>query len=490
MKYRLSEKINDLSSCDSLVIAVDSDQKLILDGIALPKPYLKFIASILNRDDLDTSLGSTLLIHSELEIQRIILVRADKANLTAVQYGKLLTSAYTALRKTKSHKALSLLAAVNAEQLSLEEKLTKNVIACGETGYQYSRKKDQKALPLSHLSFLCKKPSKSCEQAINIGEASNLGITLAKELGNLPPNICTPNLMAKEAEKLGKQYKHLRVTILNEVEMKKLGMNALLAVSQGSAEPAKFIVMNYQRAAKTVKPLVLVGKGVTFDTGGISLKPPMNMPAMKYDMLGAASVLGAMKAICELSPTRNIIGITPCVENMPDGAAGRPADVVTSMAGIDIEILNTDAEGRLILCDALCYAKKFKPAAVIDLATLTGAAVAALGHYAQPIMGNNQDLIDDILKTFNKLGERTWQLPLYEEYGQDMKSKVADIANIATSNRGLAGASQAGVFLSRFTEDYPWAHLDIAGTAFTDGELATGRPVAALIQFALNYKAH
>lgn len=488
MKYTLIEKTNGPLNVDCLVIAVDAEQKLILAGCTLPNSDKTHLQNIVATGDLAKNLGSTLLTHTQLDTKRVLLVRSDKPTLSAAAYNQLLNNAYTTLHKTKTRKALSFLQHITVNALDTEQKLTKNIIACDQTAYSYAHKPKKTKPNLTQVNFACKKIDSKQKAGVKVGIASSLGITLAKELGNTPPNKCTPTFMANKAKALGKAYAKLTTTVLNETQMAKLGMGALLGVSQGSQEPAKFIVMQYQGAAKSTKPLVLVGKGVTFDSGGTSLKPPSAMMEMKYDMLGAASVFGTLKAICELNLNKNVIGITPCSENMPNGNALKPGDVVKSLSGIEIEVLNTDAEGRLLLCDALCYAKKFKPAAVIDLATLTGAALAAFGHHAQPVMGNQQTLVDGILKTFNTLGEHTWQMPLLEEYNRELKSNVADVANIATVHARLGQAIHAGCFLSRFTEEYDWAHLDIAGTSFNGRALATGRPIAALIQFVMHYK--
>jgi leucyl aminopeptidase len=311
-------------------------------------------------------------------------------------------------------------------------------------------------------------------------------MAFTKDLGNMPPNLCHPSFLAEEAKVLGKTYKNLKVDILDEKKLKELGMGAFLAVAQGSDQPPRMIVLNYQGGKKTEKPYALVGKGITFDTGGISIKPASGMDEMKYDMCGAASVFGTLKAVLEMQLPINLVCVLACAENMPSGGATRPGDIVTSMSGQTVEILNTDAEGRLVLCDALTYTERFKPQAVIDIATLTGACIVALGSNVSGLMGNNDELVQQILGAGLSADDRAWQLPLYDEYQEQLDSPFADIANIGGPK---AGTITAGCFLSRFTKNYHWAHLDIAGTAWISGgkdKGATGRPVPMLTQYLLD----
>jgi leucyl aminopeptidase len=304
----------------------------------------------------------------------------------------------------------------------------------------------------------------------------------ARQLGNLPANICTPSYLASQAKALAKGQAKVTTTVLTEADMKKLKMGSLLSVSAGSDQPAKLIVIKYQGATTGVKPVVLVGKAVTFDTGGISLKPGGGMDEMKYDMCGGASVFGVINALIESQLPVNVIGIVPATENMPNGNATKPGDVVTSMSGQTIEILNTDAEGRLILCDALTYAERFKPAAVIDIATLTGAVIGALGKVGAGLLANDDELAEQLLTSGTRSGDRAWRLPLWEEYDQLLKSNFADMANIGGPQ---AGTITAACFLARFTKKYKWAHLDVAGTAWISGPQkgATGRPVPLLMDY-------
>jgi leucyl aminopeptidase len=321
--------------------------------------------------------------------------------------------------------------------------------------------------------------------AIEEASAISAGMSLTRDLGNLPANVCTPSYLARQATQLAKGEKRLRATVLGEAEMKKLKMGSLLSVSAGSRQPARLIVLEYRGAPASEQPVALVGKGVTFDTGGISLKPGAAMDEMKFDMCGAASVFGTIKAVNQLQLPINVVGIVPATENMPDGLATKPGDIVTSMSGQTIEILNTDAEGRLILCDALTYAGKFKPRSVIDIATLTGAVIVALGKVPSGIMGNDRGLIDELIGCGQQIHDRIWELPLWDDYQEQLKSNFADFANIGGRD---AGTITAACFLSRFTGDYKWAHLDIAGTAWKSGDEkgATGRPVPLLTQYILN----
>ena len=306
---------------------------------------------------------------------------------------------------------------------------------------------------------------------------------LAKDLGNLPPNVCTPAYLADQARELAKRYR-MKVTVLERADMERLGMHTLLSVAQGSAQPPKFITLEHRGGPAKAKPVALVGKGITFDTGGISLKPAGEMDEMKFDMCGAASVLGTMKAVGEMKLPVNVVGVVPTTENMPGGRATRPGDIVKSLSGQTVEILNTDAEGRLILCDALTYVERFEPAAVIDIATLTGACVIALGHVASGLFANDEALAREVIAAADTACDRVWRMPVWDDYQEQLKSNFADFANIGGRP---AGAVTAACFLARFTKKLKWAHLDIAGTAWKGGREkgATGRPVPLLVQFLI-----
>lgn len=324
--------------------------------------------------------------------------------------------------------------------------------------------------------------SKPWQQGLELGKNIGEGINTARHLGNLPGNYCTPTHLAQYAQQLADDQ--LSVKVLDDKQMKKLSMGALLSVAAGSEEPAKLIIMNYKGAAATAKPTVLVGKGITFDTGGISIKPGLGMDEMKFDMCGAASVMGVMASLKRMRAKVNVIGVIAAAENMPSGRATKPGDVVTSMSGQTIEVLNTDAEGRLVLCDTLTYVERFKPKVVIDMATLTGACVIALGNHASGLYANNQELASALLQAGEEAQDRAWQMPLWDEYQKALDSNFADIANVGGRE---AGSVTAACFLSRFASKYPWAHLDIAGTAWLSGGAkgATGRPVGLLLQYLL-----
>ncbi len=331
-------------------------------------------------------------------------------------------------------------------------------------------------------------PNRSAANAAHAGAEEGAGIAtgmrLSQDLANLPANVCTPTYLANTARKLARDHRKLSVEILNEADMKRLKMGALLSVTRGTQEPAKMIVLKYKGAASQA-PVVLVGKGITFDAGGISLKPPQAMDEMKFDMSGAASVLGCMQAVATLALPINLIVVVPACENLPSGLATKPGDIVRSMSGKTVEILNTDAEGRLILCDALTYSRRFKPATMIDVATLTGACVIALGGHVTGLMSPDDDLAEALLRAGERSGDRAWRLPLSEEYHEGLKSNFADFANVGGRE---GGAITAGCFLSKFTEGVSWAHLDIAGTAWKGGAQkgSTGRPVPLLVEYLLH----
>jgi leucyl aminopeptidase len=358
--------------------------------------------------------------------------------------------------------------------------------AVGEATYVYRHSKPSApaASKMHRVSLVCGVAEAAAVRAgLERGEAVAAGVALARECANRPGNHCTPSYLADEARRLGREH-GLEVEVLGRKELEKLGMGCFLAVARASAQPPRFIVLRYHGAPKTAAPVVLVGKGITFDTGGISLKPAAEMDEMKFDMGGAASVLGTFRAVAQLKPRLNLVGLIPACENMPGGSAVKPGDVVTSLSGQTVEILNTDAEGRLILCDALTYAERFKPAAVLDIATLTGACVVALGHHRSGMFSPDDALAAELHQAGQDALDPCWRMPLDEEYDEGLKSNFADMANIGPR---AGGAITAAMFLKRFTAKYPWAHLDIAGSAWKSGAAkgATGRPVALLTQFLL-----
>ena len=412
------------------------------------------------------------------QIQSMAIAKISEDDYVAIQ--KLAqTAAKWAKEQVEVNIDLSLL-----DESSVNKWVLAFTVAVGEAIYQFdSYKKISTTQSLVRVNYYS---SHAISESLHKAEAMLYGMNLCKDLGNSPANICTPTYLATTAKKIATEL-GVSAKIMSKEEIKQLGMNAFLAVAQGSTTDAQLIELSYQGAAVTnEKPIVLVGKGITFDSGGISLKPGAGMDEMKYDMCGAASVIGTFAAAVKLKLPINLVVIVPTCENMPAGNALKPGDIVKSMNGLSIEVLNTDAEGRLILCDALSYAERFQPAAVIDVATLTGACIIALGHVAQGVLGNNQNLIDQLMKAAQNINDKTWQLPLFEEYKEQLKSNFADLQNIGGRP---AGTITAATFLSYFTENYPWAHLDIAGTAWQSGSNkgATGRPVPLLLQYLIEH---
>ncbi len=450
------------------------------------------ISALLKRGDLAGKLGQTLLARDlpNLKAERVLLVGTGKdSELSDRQLRKVIAAVYGVLKGLAGGDALLALQDLRVKDRDAYGKTRLMVESLADAGYQFDRFKSQKAdaSALKKLTLLSDKASLAdVTRAAQQAQAIAVGMAYTKDLGNLPPNLCHPSYLAEEAKTLGKTYKNLKVEILDEKQLKALGAGAFLAVAQGSEQPPRMIVLHYQGAKKSEKPFALVGKGITFDTGGISIKPAANMDEMKYDMCGAASVFGTLKAVLEMQLPINLVCLLACAENMPSGRATRPGDIVTTMSGQTVEILNTDAEGRLVLCDTLTYAERFKPQAVIDIATLTGACIVALGSNVSGLMGNNQELVEQILAAGKSADDRAWQLPLFDEYQEQLDSPFADIANIGGPK---AGTITAGCFLSRFAKNYHWAHLDIAGTAWISGgkeKGATGRPVPMLTQYLLD----
>jgi leucyl aminopeptidase len=452
------------------------------------------LSTLLRRGDLEGKLGQTLLLH-EVEgtlADRVLLVGCGREReLGDVQYRQIIAKTIETLNEMGAMEAVCYLTDMNVRARDTYWRVRLAVEATNDTLYRFDQlksKKDVARRPLRKITFSV--PSRRdlgvAERATREAQAVSEGIKLTKDLANLPPNICTPTYIAERAAALCGVYKNIKCASLGQDEMEKLGMGAFLAVARGSRQPPKLVALEYSGGRKNQAPVVLVGKGVTFDSGGISLKPGEGMDEMKFDMSGAASVLGTLSAIASLQLPLNVVGLMPCTENLPGGNATRPGDIVTSLSGQTIEILNTDAEGRLILCDALTYAEQYKPEVVIDVATLTGACVMALGHEAHGLFGNHSPLINDLLNAGKLCGDRAWEMPLWDEYQELLESNFADIANVGPKKN--AGAVSAACFLSRFTKKYLWAHLDIAGTAWKSGKDkgATGRPVSLLTQYLLN----
>jgi leucyl aminopeptidase len=466
-----------------------SDSARIIDNAAK-----SFISKLLRHGDMEGKLGSVLLLHKlpGIAADRVMLVGLGKEKeFGDSEYRQAIAAAIRQLAQTGSLDAMICLTGLNVRKRDVTWRVRQATIVAQESLYRFDRLKSKPAdsNPLQKLSFSITRRTElgAAERALKQGLAIASGMDLAKDLGNLPGNICTPSYLATQAQEIARDH-GLEVEILETGEMEALGMHSLLSVAKGSHQPPKFIVLRHQKGKSNSKPVVLVGKGITFDSGGISLKPGAGMDEMKYDMCGAASVLGVMKMVALLDLPINLIALIPSTENMPGGRASKPGDIVTSMSGQTIEILNTDAEGRLILCDALTYAERFAPACVIDVATLTGACVTALGHVATGLFANNDDLAAELNTAGQYAFDRAWQMPLWDDYQEQLKSNFADMANIGGPP---AGSITAACFLSRFAKKYHWAHLDIAGTAWKSGKDkgATGRPVPLLSHFLIERAA-
>jgi len=474
------------------VIGVYEGGKLSDAAQILDKAVSHQLSDLIARGDMNCKIGSALMLHhaSNVVADRVLLVGLGKAGeFAARQFLDVLNATFSALQKSASKDAALYLTDLHVKGRDHAWKIKQTILRASESSYRSDKLKSKpgEAPTLRKILLGCAdKPGSAAQVALDQAVAIAHGIKLAKDLGNLPGNICTPTYLADQAKTIAKQHK-LKVTVLEEKDMQKLGMHSLLSVTRGSRQPAKFISLDYRGGEKKQKPIVLVGKGITFDSGGISLKPGAEMDEMKYDMCGAASVLGTMLAIAEMGLKLNVVAVVPSCENMPDGAASKPGDIVKSMSGQTIEILNTDAEGRLILCDALTYSKKFDPDTVVDIATLTGACVIALGHVATGLYSNEDKLAKELLDAGDYSYDRAWHMPLWEDYQQQLDSNFADMQNIGGR---AAGSITAACFLSRFAKDYRWAHLDIAGTAWKSGKEkgATGRPVPLLTQYLI-YRA-
>ncbi|OCX19233.1 leucyl aminopeptidase [Stutzerimonas xanthomarina] len=476
----------------TLVLPVGEDLVLGTTAQSVDAASAGAIATVLKRGDLQGKPGQTLLLQQlpGIKAERVLLVGTGKADeLDNRQWRKVVTAVTGALKNLGgSDAALALQdVQIKGRNAYARTRILVEVLAGGQYVFDRFKSKKADAHPLSRITLLSDKAEQAqVEQAANHAQAITTGMNFARDLGNLPPNVCHPSYIAEQARQLGKDFKGLKVEVLDEKKLRELGAGSFLAVSQGSDQPGCIVVMQYNGGKKGEQPYALVGKGITFDTGGISLKPGLGMDEMKYDMCGAASVLGTFRAALELQLPINLVGVLACAENMPSGGATRPGDIVTTLSGQTVEILNTDAEGRLVLCDALTYVERFKPRAVIDVATLTGACIVALGSQTSGLMSNDEELARQLLGAGQNADDRAWQLPLFDEYQEQLDSPFADIANIGGPK---AGTITAACFLSRFTKAYAWAHLDIAGTAWISGgkeKGATGRPVPLLTQYLLD----
>ncbi len=487
-KYAQPNTVN--TAC--VIVGIYAKRKLSPAAALLDQASGGAISALCKKGDVDGQLGHAVMLYDipNIAAQRVLLVGCGNSKTTQInQYQNIHKNAVQTLNKHNLNNAVSYLCDISIDDRDVGWHFQQAVMACADSLYRFDECKSEKNGQKSKLRKLIfgyteRKYKKAAETGIHQGQAIASGINTTKDLGNLPGNICTPNYLAKQARALQRKHSSIKTTILDEAQMQKLGMGSLLSVSRGSREPAKLIVMQYMQGKKGKKPVVLVGKGITFDTGGISLKPGQAMDEMKYDMCGAASVFGAITACAEMELPVNLVAVVAAAENMPSGEATKPGDIVTSMSGLTIEVLNTDAEGRLVLCDALSYVERFDPAAVIDIATLTGACIIALGRVPSGLMSNKDKLAQELMQAGENAGDRAWQMPLWPEYKDMLASNFADMANIGGRE---AGSLTAAAFLSRFTENYPWAHLDVAGTAWKTGKAkgATGRPVPLLMQYIM-----
>ena len=485
MDYKSLKANTIIGKTDIYLVGVYTDKRLSHLGKSIAKLNIELAKKCFNKNDFTGNIGDHRTIDDfKNNVQILFFGLGDKDKYSPLTLNK---SIKAIISKIKDIHVTNI--SINTDNIiSKRNNVTLELLVTylEDSFYKYIYKKEKKKSKIKSCNLISNKifPRKAFITSVTNGKAISNGIKLAKDLGNTPPNICNPTFLSNEAIKLKKINKKLKVTVINEAKMKSMGMGSLLSVSQGSKEPAKLVAIEYM-PVKNKQPIVLVGKGITFDTGGISLKPSPNMDEMKYDMSGAGSVLGTMKALAEMNINKNVIGIIACAENMPGSQATRPGDVYTSMSGLTIEILNTDAEGRLVLCDALTYSRKYKPKYMIDMATLTGACLVGLGKYPSGLFTNDQKLAELIKKSADKTGDRVWQLPLYDDYFEELKTNFADIQNIGGR---YGGAITAAAFLAKFTDGVKWAHLDIAGTAWEVGKNkgSTGRPVSLLIDFVLS----
>jgi len=491
LDYSVKSGTPDKQRSGCLIVAVFEGRRLLPAARQIDQTSGGALASLLRRGDLEGKASQSLLLHAlpNIPAERILLIGAGKEKeMTDGRFRELTALATRLLKGLGASEAMSYLTEIDIKGRDIVWKIRQTVELSESALYRFDQLKSKPAenrVRFKRLTLAVPKRSDLVpgEQAIREGLAIADGMGLARDLGNLPGNICTPTYLADRARQMGEAM-NVQVTIHDEHELKELGMGSFLSVARGSRQPPKLIVLQYRGAGEHDAPVALIGKGLTFDAGGISIKPAANMDEMKYDMCGAASVLGAIQAAAALKLSINVVGVIPSSENLPDGNANKPGDVVTSMSGQTIEILNTDAEGRLILCDALTYSERFKPSVVVDIATLTGACVIALGKHASGLLANHDPLARELLTAGRYTHDRAWQLPLWDDYQKQLDSNFADMANVGGRE---AGTITAACFLARYTKSFKWAHLDIAGTAWLSGKDkgSTGRPVPLLTQFLI-----
>lgn len=478
---------------ECLVVALEAEGVLCPSAAAVDQAANGYLTELVNSGDISGKAGEQLMLFKVPGVQarRVLLVGLGTAKERKDRHYRKMLKGITASLKKSGISSVAFAFDGCASYRDDVYRATRQLVEwVSAEFYQYDETKSKKSDPikLENVQILLSEDDTELgEGALLDGVAIANGVSTARELGNLPGNICTPTYLAERAEALAEEFDDIHTKILDEDEMAELGMNSLLAVGRGSAQPSRLIVMEYNGGETGEKPHVLVGKGITFDTGGISLKPGAGMDEMKFDMCGAASVFGAMEAVAEMQLPLNVVGVVAAAENMPGSQATKPGDVVTTMSGKTVEILNTDAEGRLVLCDALTYAgRNYEPETMVDIATLTGACIIALGHHATGILSNDKELAGALMDSGDYASDRGWPLPLWDEFQEQLDSNFADIANIGGRP---AGTITAACFLSRFTEEYRWAHLDIAGVAWNSGgkeKGATGRCVPLLSQYLLD----
>ena len=488
MKFTLDTTLATALETACLVIGVFEKAPLKGSAKLVDKACGGALQKLIKSGDVSAGWKETTLLHGlkGVAAKRILVLGCgDAKKFTSVRYNSVCLSAGAFLRDHTSTSAHICLHELDVNQTTDYWRLRQAAVGLAQANYRYTATKapkDGDKQPLDYASF---NAPDDMQAALDEARGMAKGYLRSIELGNLPPNICNPLFLAETAQEIANSYKNVSLEILDEDQMAELNMSALLAVGRGSRNGSRLIVLKYQGKGKKSRPTVLVGKGITFDSGGLSLKPGPNMEQMKFDMGGAASVIGAFEACAEMQLPINVICVVAAAENMPGGNAYRPGDVLTSMSGKTIEVLNTDAEGRLVLCDALTYSQRFKPAALIDVATLTGAAVIALGHHASIIMSKHDDLAEALIEAGETVVDRGWRLPIWDDYQPQLKSTFADMKNVGGM---AAGSITAGCFLSRFTENQRWAHIDCAGSTWIWGgdKGSTGRPVGLLTQFLIN----
>jgi len=491
MKFTLDNQPVDKIDTPCIVIGIVDGEGLTGSAAAIDQSSNGLLKRLVESRDAPSGIGKVSLLHDVpgLKAKRVLVIGFGKREkLDRSRFNQACMSAGKFLRNHPMDQCHICLHEIQPRQASAEWSMRQAAIAIGRANYRYTATKPLKNDAPVPLKTACFQGPAEQQPVLDTAEALIHGYNMSRRLGELPPNICTPAFLAQESRKIAEDHAGVELEVLGEDDMADLGMDALLGVSRGSTHPARLIVMKYSAGKADQSPVVLVGKGITFDSGGLSLKSPDNMTQMKYDMCGAAGVIGAFLACVKLQLKVNVICVVAAAENMPDGNAYRPGDVITSMSGKTIEVLNTDAEGRLVLCDALTYSERFNPHSIIDVATLTGACVIALGHHASGLISNDDSLADALIDAGEDMVDRAWRLPLWDDYQSQLDTPFADMKNVGGMS---AGVLTAGCFLSRFTEKQRWAHLDIAGSAWkwNANEGATGRPVGLLTNYLMNIAA-